>query len=97
MNKPEKRVAYEIVSSRPSKRLLIGILNYNKACDIWEKYHSKEIGFALAHIERLDAHIAKLEQKLAIGRDYLMTVREDEVTVENALEAFGFGRDGLKE
>ena len=96
MNKPEKKKikAYKNLGEIEVRQIN---MEYNKACDIWEKYHSKEIGFALAHIERLDAHIAKLEQKLAIGRDYLMTVKEDEVTVENALEAFGFGRDGLKE
>jgi len=34
-------------------------------------------------------------EQLSNGRDYLMTVDADEVTVEDALEAFGFGRNGL--
>ena len=35
-------------------------------------------------------------EQLQNGRDYLMTVDADEISVEDALEAFGFGRDGLK-
>lgn len=34
--------------------------------------------------------------KLDKGRDYLMTIQPDELTVEDALEAFGFGRDGMQ-
>lgn len=30
------------------------------------------------------------------GHDYLMGVSDDKLTVEDALEAFGFGRNGLK-
>lgn len=29
------------------------------------------------------------------GRDYLMQVPSDKITVEDTLEAFGFGRNGL--
>lgn len=29
------------------------------------------------------------------GRDYLMQVSSDKITVEDALESFGFGRNGL--
>jgi len=38
----------------------------------------------------------KCGEKLSTGRDYLMAVEPDEITVEDALEAFGFGRNGLE-
>ena len=34
-------------------------------------------------------------EQLESGRDYLMRVPSNEITVEDALEAFGFGRNGL--
>jgi len=36
-----------------------------------------------------------LDKRLDQGRHYLMGVDADKITVEDALEAFGFGRDGL--
>jgi hypothetical protein len=39
----------------------------------------------------------KLLNRLEAGRQYLMSVQSDKITVEDALEAFGFGRDGLRE
>ena len=47
-------------------------------------------------IKELEERIDELRSQLTEGRDYLMTVNADEVTVENALESFGFGRNGLK-
>lgn len=42
-------------------------------------------------------HIAAdLQQRLENGRHYLMGVQQNEITVEDALEAFGFGRNGLE-
>ncbi len=35
-------------------------------------------------------------ERLQKGRDYLMQIEFDKITVEDSLEAFGFGRDGLK-
>jgi len=40
--------------------------------------------------------IEKVSSQLDNGRTYLMTVKRNELTVESALEAFGFGRNGLK-
>jgi hypothetical protein len=37
------------------------------------------------------------ENRLNAGRDYLMSVSPSKLTVEDCLEAFGFGRNGLKE
>lgn len=38
----------------------------------------------------------ELRVQLSNGRDYLMQVQSSDLTVEDALEAFGFGRNGLK-
>ena len=37
----------------------------------------------------------KLNARLDAGHEYLMTTNSLNLTVENALEAFGFRRDGL--
>jgi hypothetical protein len=38
---------------------------------------------------------SKMNESLSNGRHYLMGVRSEDLTVEDALEAFGFGRNGL--
>lgn len=40
--------------------------------------------------------ITRLHDQLSEGRHYLMGVDEDKITVEDALESFGFGRNGLQ-
>ena len=35
-------------------------------------------------------------EQLTKGRDYLMQVQQDEITVDETLEAFGFGHNGLE-
>lgn len=45
---------------------------------------------------KLKEQISDLAKKLQEGRHYLMGVPSDEITVPDALEAFGFGRDGMK-
>lgn len=37
----------------------------------------------------------KAFSRLDSGREYLMSVQANEITVEDTLEAFGFSRDGL--
>lgn len=37
-----------------------------------------------------------LRQQLSKGRDYLMQVQQNEITVDDSLEAFGFGKNGLQ-
>lgn len=37
-----------------------------------------------------------LNYRLNEGRHYLMSVQSDEITVGDALEAFGFNRNGLR-
>lgn len=44
-----------------------------------------------SHVNQLHKYYKQLEE----GRDYLMQVEPDEITVENSLEAFGFGKNGL--
>ena len=43
----------------------------------------------------LKENIVKMSNQLEGGRDYLMTVLPQELTVSDALESFGFGRNGL--
>jgi hypothetical protein len=44
-----------------------------------------------------DRHKAsEMSENLSKGRHYLMGVQPEDLTVEDALEAFGFGRNGLK-
>lgn len=47
-------------------------------------------------IERLKERVNELNTILYDGRHYLMGVEPDEITVENSLESFGFGRNGLE-
>lgn len=42
-------------------------------------------------------YVDSLNDRLNAGRHYLMSAQSNEVTVEDALEAFGFGRNGLRE
>lgn len=46
-------------------------------------------------IDRLNQLVDELSSDLKRGRHYLMSVSADEITVEDTLEAFGFGRNGL--
>jgi len=48
-------------------------------------------------IANLNYDINDLHTKLEAGRHYLMSVQSNEITVEDTLEAFGFGRNGLRE
>ena len=36
----------------------------------------------------------KLCERLRAGRDYLMSVEPDQITISDCFEAFGFGSDG---
>lgn len=38
---------------------------------------------------------AELRSKMSDGRKYLMQIEQQEITVDDTLEAFGFGRNGL--
>ena len=62
------------------------------ANEIAHKPQGSDIFYKAA--ERIDFLENKTDQ-LSAGRDYLMTVQADEITIEDALEAFGFGRNGL--
>ncbi len=46
-------------------------------------------------LKQLKEVATKMNNELQAGRDYLMEVQSDKITVEDALEAFGFGRNGL--
>jgi len=45
--------------------------------------------------QKRDELMAELDKRLQDGRYYLMGVESKKLTVEDALEAFGFGRNGL--
>ena len=49
----------------------------------------------MTKIEEQKELIEELKTQLNDGRHYLMGAEPSELTVENALEAFGFGRNGL--
>ena len=46
--------------------------------------------------QQLQERTGELSKALNEGRHYLMGVSAEDVTVEDALEAFGFGRNGLQ-
>ena len=50
-----------------------------------------------AEINRLRDRLNALQARLERGRDYLMGVNPADLTVEDALEAFGWQRNGLRE
>lgn len=47
-------------------------------------------------IKENNISIKELEDRLQAGRDYLMTVKKSNINAEDALEALGFGRNGLQ-
>jgi len=53
-------------------------------------------GFRAGEKAEREKRIEK-ENRLNVGRDYLMSVSPSKLTVEECLDAFGFGRNGLKE
>ncbi|HDY66654.1 MAG TPA: hypothetical protein ENH85_02560 [Candidatus Scalindua sp.] len=58
--------------------------------------HKPEMAKKLIEIyDQLVTDAAKMYQKLNDGRSYLMQVEPKDITVEDSLEAFGFGRNGL--
>ena len=69
--------------------------------ELMESYHqakSKEEAQQPSEGEILGLRhqIQDLRSKLSEGRDYLMQVEPRNITIEDALEAFGFGRNGLR-
>ena len=62
-----------------------------------EAIETKNNAFRKERMQEQRETISELAERLDKGRDYLMQVPADKITVEDALEAFGFGRDGLGE
>ena len=56
----------------------------------WAKTADKEL-------EELNRRLSGLDSQLKNGRHYLMGIAPDKLTVEDALDSFGFGRNGLGE
>lgn len=54
---------------------------------------SEVAGLKIELIEQ-KAHRDAARDRLKSGRDYLMQVKPDDLTVEDCLEAFGWSRDG---
>ena len=46
-------------------------------------------------INRKNSELIKFAERLDSGRSFLMQVQPDELSVEDALEAFGFSRNGI--
>jgi len=47
-------------------------------------------------LARLRAVLVEVNSRLVDGRYYLMSVDPAQITAQDALEAFGFGRDGMQ-
>ena len=59
--------------------------------------HLKDLCYSLyGQVVEKNERISELNMQLYDGRHYLMSVEPDEITVEDSLEAFGFGRNGLR-
>ncbi len=65
--------------------------------------HIKHNQEALKDLEKVivsemidDTNVDEIAKRLENGHDYLMAVMTDKITVEDTLEAFGFGRNGLE-
>ena len=70
--------------------------NESDDCDLtWSQVEDLMNLFNNSNQEINHNKIHDLSKNLSDGRDYLMQVEPDEITVENSLEAFGFGRNGL--
>ena len=55
-----------------------------------------ELTEVLAKYSRANYNYAQEKrEQLTKGKDYLMQVPQDKITVEDTLEAFGFGHNGL--
>jgi len=50
----------------------------------------------LKQAEKIGVEDAKMYDQLESGRNYLMQIESDTVKVSDVLEAFGFGKNGLK-
>lgn len=57
--------------------------------------HKPEMAKELIRIyDGLVSEIVKTHKRLQNGRDYLMQVEPDDISVEDCLESFGYGRNG---
>lgn len=57
---------------------------------------AKNNEFRKERMSEMHDAISELNEQLQNGRNYLMSVNPKDLTVEDALEAFGFGRNGLE-
>ena len=64
--------------------------------DIYDNVLKAMINYELDESKPLRKANRKMDKQLYEGREYLMQVDADKITVADALEAFGFGRNGLK-
>lgn len=83
------KTACQLVDAAEAAWLDVDALDYDDR-DICEAM-VKQIADALNATRREDALVERMEA----GRHYLMSVDAEAITVEDALEAFGFGRNGL--
>ena len=47
-----------------------------------------------SELDEAEWKVKELNHRLQSGRNYLMSVKPSELTAQDALEAFGFSRDG---
>lgn len=60
-----------------------------------KRYDMQYVTVLEADLQKKSQLINELQQRLEEGRDYLMSASAESINAEDALEAFGFGRNGL--
>lgn len=101
-----QRSEKEVVCSLCEDTGIMGCINWDGQCmekpcrsrgcdDFSPHYCHKCAGETGNYKAVLEKRVAELSARLQKGRDYLMQCGDD-ITDSDALEAFGFGRNGLK-
>ncbi len=62
----------------------------------WFVWYEGYADWLCRRLEKVEERKIELSEKLNNGRDYLMQINPKDLTVEDALESFGFGKNGLK-
>lgn len=74
-----------------------GLTSYEplqKANDLYAQQFKEQSSLHLQRIKELEEQVSELFVRINEGRNYLMGVEENDITVGNALESFGFTRTG---
>jgi hypothetical protein len=67
----------------------------NETLNIGYTHMTSQVDDFFQLVRKLQAENLRLREALENGRHYLMGVSAQDITVDDALESFGFGRNGL--